>query len=300
MSNNENKHRGLMVVGYHTSAPVGGVKDDRAVSAVADAFKATHSVGTFTRRIIPPEYIRPFTQARNKWAKYHRQVLVPYSRSKKGTGIGKAKVVIEYVNEFRHAKREVYNGIDSIIGQYDAIVRHQRENSGDLFIPSADNPDRGIEIPEKEIFRASFVFELIDPMALENPDELIDVFDDDIVQEVRDTVQGALEQSVRDSLVPVFSSLRKMSESLKAYDPDGGKNGAFRKTLVTNLKENAELLSKVNFTDDETISHIQNEILGNLVQFDERQLKDSETLRQAVAVKVDQVIDNFEMFGIDN
>ena len=90
-----------------------------------------------------------------------------------------------------------------------------------------------------------------------------------------------------------------MSKSRRDYDPEAGRDSAFRKTLVTNVKENAELLSKVNFTDDEMISLIQKEILDNLVQFDEQQLKDSEPLRNAVADKADEIANNFEMFGLE-
>ena len=47
------------------------------------------------------------------------------------------------------------------------------------------------------------------------------------------------------------------------------------------------------------ISLIQKEILDNLVQLDERQLKDSEPLRNAVADKADEIANNFEMFGLE-
>tara|TARA_R110002012_G_scaffold202174_2_gene371211 strand:- start:1317 stop:2216 length:900 start_codon:yes stop_codon:yes gene_type:complete len=296
----ENKHRGLMLVGYQTSSPVGGVKDDRGVTAVADTFNATKEVGTFTRRVIPARYLRPFTQVRNKWAKYHRQVLVPYSRAKKGMGLGKTSVVKDYCNEFRNAKREAHFGIDSIMMSYQDILDHHRENAGDLFVPASEaEPMRGQEIPVEDEFRELFVFKLIEPQPLENPEALIDVFDEELVNDVRGACEGAFQRAVADSLKPVFSSLHKMSKSLKDYDPDSGRDGAFRKTLVTNLKENAELLSKVNFADNEMISHIQDEILENLVQFDERQLKESESLRHAVSQKADEVLDNFEMFGLN-
>ena len=47
-------------------------------------------------------------------------------------------------------------------------------------------------------------------------------------------------------------------------------------------------------------SFIQKEILGNLVQYDERQLKDSEPLRKSIADKADNVLDNFEAFGLNS
>lgn len=297
---NENRYRGLMIVGYKTSAPTGGIKDERGTAAVAATYRATQEVGNFTRRIIPASYLRPFTQERNKWAKYHRQVLVPFARAAKGEGLAKAAVVKEYCNEFRVAQRSVQNGIETIMSRYDEMVNHQREISGDLFIPSNDDPSRSIEIPQREEFRNSFAFELIKPRVLENPDDLIDVFDNEFVEDVKSDVESNLKQAVSDSLLPVFESLLKMSEGLRSYDPNNGRDGAFRKTLVTNVKENAELLSKVNFSDNETISFIQKEILGNLVQYDERQLKDSEPLRKSIADKADNVLDNFEAFGLNS
>ena len=120
------------------------------------------------------------------------------------------------------------------------------------------------------------------------------------MEDVKSDVESNLKQAVSDSLLPVFESLLKMSEGLRSYDPNNGRDGAFRKTLVTNVKENAELLSKVNFSDNETISFIQKEILGNLVQYDERQLKDSEPLRKSIADKADNVLDNFEAFGLNS
>ena len=119
------------------------------------------------------------------------------------------------------------------------------------------------------------------------------------MQDVRDELEKSLKKSVTDSLSPSFKALLKMSKSLRDYNPDGGRDSAFRKTLVTNVKESAELLSRVNFTDNEMISLIQKEILENLVQFDEQQLKGSAPLRKAIAGKADQILENFEMFGLE-
>ena len=287
----ENKSRGLMIAGYRTSAPAGGTKDNRGVDAVASAYNATADVGTFTRRIVPAKYLRPFTQERNKWAKYHRQRLVPFERAAKGEGIGKAPVIKEYCNDFRMAERSVMAGIDTIMFGFDSMLEEVKDFSGNLF-------EEG-EIPSKEKFRDSFSFELIKPRAVENPDDLLDVFDNEFVDDVRESLEKSMKKAVSDSLRPTFQSLLKMSKSLRDYDPEAGRDSAFRKTLVTNVKENAELLSKVNFTDDEMISLIQKEILDNLVQFDERQLKDSEPLRNAIADKADEIANNFEMFGLE-
>ena len=288
---NENKSRGLMIVGYRTSSPAGGTKDDRGVEAIASAYNATADVGTFTRRIVPAKYLRPFTQERNKWAKYHRENLVPFERAAKGEGIGKAPVVRDYCNDFRAAERSISSGVDTIMHGFDSMLREVKDFSGNLFVDG--------EIPGKEEFRASFQFKLIKPRAVENPDDLLDVFDSDFVQDVRDELEKSLKKSVTDSLSPSFKALLKMSKSLRDYNPDGGRDSAFRKTLVTNVKESAELLSRVNFTDNEMISLIQKEILENLVQFDEQQLKGSAPLRKAIAGKADQILENFEMFGLE-
>jgi len=292
MMNNENKSRGLMIVGYRTSSPTGGKKDNRGLDAVTTTFAATEEVGTFTRRVVPAKFLRPFTQERNKWAKYHRQHTVPFAQAAKGEGIAKPPVAVEYVKEFRAAERAINQGIDTIMFGFSDMLRHVRDYSGDLFVEN--------EIPSEEDFRNSFSFELIPPREVQNPDALIDVFDEEFVDEMRQGLETSIRDSVTASLVPVFESVLKMSKSLRAYDPDAGRDTAFRKSLVTNVKENADLLSKVNFTDNEMISLIQREILDNLVQFDERQLKDSDLLRNSVADKADKILDNFEMFGLEH
>lgn len=297
---NDNASRGLMIIGYKTKAPRTSVKDNRGTEAVANKFNAdAGEVGNFTRRIISPEFLRERTRVINEFAGYHRDVTVPYGRAKAGTGIVMPEVAIAYKQTYRLSKREHDAAVKRIMGTYDEIVKAQKRISGDLFIPSADDPDRGVEIPSRQEFEDSFAFDIVEPTRLENPEDLLGILDKDEIEDVRKAVDAEIKESVTLSVTPAYKAIKKLAEGLNAYDPDAGRNTAFRKTLVTRVKDISDLLDTINFTNNEAITELKKAIDDNLIQYDEKALKEYKPLRESVAKKAEEILDeNFGMFDL--
>lgn len=112
-----------------------------------------------------------------------------------------------------------------------------------------------------------------------------------VQQDIQRRVDGAVQEAVRDVWGRCRDAVSRMVERLNAYKViDGKTEGVFRDTLVTNVRELAEVLPQLNITGDPELDRLANDMRTKLSQYDAQLLRENDTIRNKVASDAEEIL----------
>jgi hypothetical protein len=193
----------------------------------------------------------------------------------------------KFATEFRKIKRDFDEAVYEFARDYPTFVEERKRALNGLF-DEADYPSPN-EIASK------FKLETKTFPVPDAGDFRADTLDADTVEDIRreiaETSDTVLNDAMKHSIDQIVKVVSHMSEKLKTFGTDkDGKKHFFTDTLVTNVRELAELLPAFNFNNDPNLDRIAERIKRELTIEEPKALRENANARAVVAKSADDIL----------
>lgn len=275
-----------------------GHKYDGVLSReLTSAHGAESGTARVNKLIVPKDSIQPVITKFSEVYTYHRTVTLPWFDT--GERVLPAQLYLEYSQEIKHRTVEAFKAVGEFVDRYPAILHDAKRRLNGMYresdFPSVDTLSRlysidvaFLPIPVSDIRVAGV-----------DADELARI-NADKEQEIQRAVEGATGECWR----RIYDSVSRMHERLNAYGTetvtgkDGRKTekvvGKFHDTLVTNLRDLAGLLPRLNFTGDEGLTRMTDRLVNELCKHGPDTLRESTAVREVTAKRAGNILKDLE------
>lgn len=249
-------------------------KDERVSEEAREREGAEREAGSFQKNLLARRALKALGQASAKLTKVHTSMTLPWATS--GARILKAEAYEKYAREIRLGRAAFDKAADDFSASYKSHVRDAKLVLGEMFI-AEDYPKpetirdkffvkvKVLPVPEAGDFRAK----------ISNKDTATIV--KDLERLNRESLQRAT-QAVYERIVEVtermFDRLSKYVPSPGAYT-EGAQN-TFKDTLVSNVKEVADLIPVLNLTDDPRLEELRVRMVRDLTAYEPDELRSND------------------------
>ena len=220
-------------------------KHDKKVSKeVAANYGTAEDRGRYNKILIAQDHLKAIQQAENAARTFHYAQTLPWKDD--GARILPSANYLEYTAEIRKLKADFEKEVSAFMDAYPALVSQARYELNGLF-DQADYPD-----PAK--IGTKFTFEMeVDPLPCADDFRVTlqagEV--DKIKGEIAARLKAAEQEAVNDLYNRLHSAVKHMMEKLQ------DKEGIFRDSLVTNIRDLCELIPRLNFTGDSRLEELR-------------------------------------------
>jgi hypothetical protein len=252
-----------------------GYKLDRVTTAkVTNEAGAKSDAARVNKHIVSKECLTKITTAEGRVRVHFYDATLPWKDNgdrllPRKNFVGFIQQHEKLVGEHKQAVRDFLDG-----GEYETAREQAEFRMGELF-----NPE---DYPSVEDLRSKFQIKLdIDAVSraydyrLESNDAMI---------------QARVNSAIANLWKRLADPLEKFAERMN--DPDG----KFRVNTIENLREMAELTKELNFTGDEELDRIRQEIENKLAGYAADDLRKDDTLRASVGAEADRILDQMRGF----
>lgn len=262
-----------------------GQKLDKTITAeVARQHDVSTDSGKYTKALVEKTSFEPITKATGAMRTYHYANTLPWMDD--GARILPSANYFSYREEMARLKDIRDRAVQDFVDAYPRIINAAEIRLNGMFRRSDFPSDVGrlfgsrlgfLPFPDDQDFRV----------------ELVDGQADRLRASIAEDVAQASKAAVADCWNRIADVVGSMSERLGAYriNPTTDKvEGNFRSTLVTNIEELADLLPKLNFTNDPALDRVAAELKAKLCQYDADTLKGHESKRVETLAAADAIL----------
>jgi Protein of unknown function (DUF3150) len=196
----------------------------------------------------------------------------------------------KFADEFRVLKREFEQAADEFCRDYPRFVEERKRALVNLFdskdYPSADEirskfklETKVFPVPEADDFRS----DVLDADTIE-----------DIKREIAETSDKVLDGAMADTKESLVKVIGHMSEKLASYKSKKGERNFFTDSLVSNVRELAELLPAFNFNNDPAFDELAKRIQRELCTEEPKTLRENDGVRASVKKSADAILKDVE------
>lgn len=270
-------------------------KHDREISEEVARDHATgkpsDAVGRYNKILIDKAALKPIQEIISAARTHHYFNTLPWSDA--GQRILPAANFFAYSEKQREFKAKFEAAARDFVADYEAHVAEARVRLNGMF-REEDYPKPGelarkfamafevMPIPSADDFRVSSL----------GAGEV-----EQIKAAIAERMEREFENAARDLWERIHERVSHMAERLRAYsvevDPATGKtttHGAFRDSLVENLRELVEVLPRLNVTGDAALARMAEELQADLCRHDAAELREDASLRRAVAMNAEDIL----------
>ena len=191
-------------------------------------------------------------------------------------------------------KAKFTEAVDTFIASYPELVRSAPERMSGLF--------KDQDYPSVETLRGRYTME-VRKLPVPTPDDfrvaMSDAQADVIRADIEHQVREGAAPAVRDVYRRVADVAGRMAERLTAYRPAARKGeqteGAFRDSLVLNVRDLIDVLPMLNITGDPELTAMVDR-LRPLAAWDAQVLRENEAVRKDVAAEAKKILDSVSDF----
>lgn len=256
--------------------------DKKATQDVATSYGTTTSAGRFNKALLPMNDLldRVHKKTTHIRTKFYANTL-PWGME--GTMMLPTSNYLNFVTEFRKEKAEWQYLVDDFVNNYDQLkLDAQRVLSG--LYNEADYPSSHDIADKFKMDMAVFPVPSTDFRVSIGTEELTRIQED-----VERRVAEAQTKAMREVWDRLYERVKHMAEKLA--DP----KAIFRDTLVDNLKEQCDMLTRLNFTDDPNLEALRSEVESNLLKHPDA-LRNDPDLRRDQAAEAKAIMDKMSVF----
>lgn len=269
-----------MLVQLTIRQPAATTTDERVTQEVAQRESADNDAGKYNKRLLAKDATAKIQSAASNLRKIHYHRTLPWQDN--GARILPTRAYFEYTKEINKAKDDFNKATADFINSYPDYVRAARHRLGNMF-DETEYPDVSIirkkfgvdvnvlPMPDAKDFRAAL------------PDAELEIIRKDIQQQTKD----ALQRGTTDVFHRAIDVLQHMTTKLAEYQPKtksqaGRTQGIFRDSLITNIKELADILPSLNVTNDSKLHRLSTQLASLASDYDPNDLrKDANTRASA-------------------
>jgi hypothetical protein len=190
---------------------------------------------------------------------------------------------LKFVTDFRKEKGEWQYLVDDFVRNYGQLKLDAQRLLNGMY-NDADYPSEYEIVNKFKMDMAIFPVPATDFRVQIASDELTR-----IQQDVEARVKDAQQQAMQEVWNRLYDRVKNMAEKLA--DP----KAIFRDTLVDNLRDQCDMLTRLNFTDDPNLEALRSEVESNLLKHPDA-LRNDPDLRRDKAAEAKAIMDKMSVF----
>ena len=269
-----------LLVGLNISQWTARKLDKTASKATADMFNAQGSEIRTTKAAIAKKHLDEINKIVGKVRTYHYERTLPYS---KGQAILATAVFPEYMSETSKLSQQFNDAVEKFLNNYDVLKDEARGSLGNLFNQQ--------DYPTVKELKSKFSMTVDFAPIPEGSNLRINIDEDDlknIQAEIQDKVDSATKAAMSELWARVYQVVESFIERLT---PDAeGETKTFRDTLVSNIQDLADLLPKMNLTDDADLNDMANDLKKELAGLIPSELRQDNVKRKSALSKATSIL----------
>lgn len=266
-------------------------KHDPTVSdKVARDHNADRDMGRYTKRLIAKERLDAIREAATKARHHHYDHTLPWLDT--GARILPAASYFDYMRDQNAFAAQFDAAVADFVSVYPVVLDEAKRKLGKLFNP-ADYPSHAA-IRERFVMRVAI-------NQMPEPDDFRVQLGAEEEQRIRDDINARLGQAASGCVNEVWTRIHdhvaKMVERLGAYKvTKDGVQGAFRDSLVENIRELCDIMPALNVTNNNALEDMRQTLMQELCAIDAPVLRDDTKVRKAVAKKAAAILKDVSDF----
>ena len=260
-----------MLVKLTRNSWYGFSKDNGATEAAKTAAGATAAdAGSFNKRLLPKEALKPVRNVENKIYSKHCELTVPWYFN--GVDFLPSKLFLPYTEVMRALKDEHAVMVSALVTQYPVFRANRAKELGSMF--------KVEDYPPPDVLRASFNIDIKFMPVPDAADFRIDLEKEELEKLQKDLgrdLTNAQSQAMRTIWARVVETLDHVYERLS--DPER----VFRDSLIDNALQLSELLPGFNITGDPRMELVAQGISSDICKYSADTLRTDPDARLSVA-----------------
>ena len=256
--------------------------DKKVTNDVANTHGVASSAGRYNKALLPMNDLLDRVHKKSTYirTKFYENTL-PWGME--GTMMLPSANYLNFVTDFRKEKNEWLYLVSDFKNHYGQLLMDAQRLLGSMY-NSADYPTE-YELDKKfSIDMAMFPVPATDFRVQIASDEL-----SRIQQDVEARVKNAQQQAMNEVWTRLYDRVKNMAEKLA--DP----KAIFRDTLVDNLRDQCDMLTRLNFADDPNLEALRSEVESNLLKHPDA-LRNDPDLRRDKAAEAKAIMDKMSVF----
>jgi len=260
-----------MLVKLTRNSWYGFSKDNGATEAAKTATGATAAdAGSFNKRLLPKEALKPVRYVENKIYSKHCELTVPWYFN--GVDFLPSKLFLNYTEVMRALKDEHAVAVAALVVQYPVFRANRAKELGSMF--------KVEDYPPPDVLKASFNIDIKFMPVPETADFRIDIESeelDKLKKSLGRDLTNAQSQAMRTIWARVMETLDHVYERLA--DPER----VFRDSLIDNALQLSELLPGFNIIGDPRMELVAQGISSDICKYSADTLRTDPDARLSVA-----------------
>jgi len=264
-----------MLVALSISAWSGRKYDKDATAEVAQNHGTDASrAGRFNKILVNPISLKDITSIAGNARNYTMSVTLPWLND--GIRIIPVDIYLEYVQRMSEYRSQFNQAVDKLLVEYDALVKQARLDLNGLFKES--------DYPSAESIRRKHAFNVRVFNLPDSNDFRVSLSESEFQstkQEIEQNLSEAQDNAVRDVFQRVSMRMEHMLKRLKEVEANDGKG--IRESMMNNISDLADILPKLNITNNPDIDGIAMQIKHDLATITSDDLRENQSSRIAAA-----------------
>ena len=255
--------------------------------------RPSDDVGRYNKILVDKAALRPIQEVVTEARTHHDKVTLPWSDQ--GYRILTAAGYFDYTQAMSGFQSRFVAAVDAFAVEYRQHVAEARDRLNGMF-----NAD---DYPDEWAIRAKFEFtHQVMPLPDEGDFRVSSLGADDVDKikaDIRARIDAEVQEAVRDPWNRIHDAVQHMAGRLHAFNPTGkGKDrGAFRDSLVDNLRELVDVLPALNLSGDGELDAMRDRLAADLCDLDAQDLRDDMHAREETARKADAILASMAGYG---
>lgn len=265
-------------------------KNDKKISdEVATQHNSDGTMGHYYKQLLGKEALQKIRNINNAAFNEHYIRTLPWQDN--GGRILSSAGFFDYQERMRDWKQQYADAVDEFCDNYDEYVAEAQRRLNGMF--------REEDYPPTKVVRDKFAFSWrVFPIPTAS-DFRVQLGTEEVAQ-IREEIEASTQAALQEATVEVAERVKvvvsHMAERLKAYN--GQREGSFRDTLVSNVRDMANLVPSLNVTNDPRLVAIQEEMENVLCAHDPQTLRVSEEAREKTAEAAEDILKRLSQFVV--
>lgn len=287
MSNYDDQtiHTNVMLVELRMSQWTARKQDKRVGEAVAAANHVDQNVGNYYKSLLDPAILKSIKQIVNEARGRYYRMTLPWSDE--GPRVLPSAMYFEFMEAMQGYRVKFEQLVNEFLSDYPFHREEAKRFLGNLF-----NED---DYPEPTQLAGKFGFSL-NVMPLPRSNDFRCDLGEDEVDRVRKQIEAQTAATMQRSVKETFDRILEIAE--RYVDRLSESDGIFRNSMVESAAELAELVPKLNFTNDPDLARLGEVLKDKLAAHDPDTLRTNMGARKEAATAAKSVVSDIEsIFG---
>ena len=268
-----------------------GTATDREIAAQAEEYnKAESGTMRVIKELTPKHYIQPITHIMGIARQEH------YSHTVGGLVRGQHLLATAMFDRYIMIQGEIrdqfWRKVEQFLEAYPEIIEQAPKRLHNAYKES--------DFPTVKQIKTYFGYDLQFSPVPSTGDWRLEGMQSHDVQKLRNEVQDEVRSMFNAATMEVFERARevlgRIASQARAYKPGPG-SGQLRDATIMHLKEMAEIITKMNITDDPELQRVGYEMIENFADCEGEVLRHNEEARLKIAEAAERIMARMPKYG---